>query len=319
MLRMNIPKNAARVIFAGAICVIFCACHSVIPRQNDRAYKDDERYTDYKAPKVIGTIKSDEIDESSGVVYSRCNAGVLWTHNDSGDGPFIYALDETGRKLGTWKVAGGNNIDWEDIATLKTAQGECYLYLGDIGDNDRIRDTHIIYRVKEPQVTGKTDSSRKNPIDTEESQAIKFSYPDGRHDAETLMVHPQTSDIYVMSKDMEKPSAVYRLRANADLSAVNKLEKLTDFTVPAIPYGLLTGGEISPDGKRVIICDYFQAYELTLPEGAKSFDDIWKQKPLIVNLGKREQGEGVGYAADGKAIYATSEKLNSPLIKVERK
>ena len=99
----------------------------------------------------------------------------------------------------------------------------------------------------------------------------------------------------------------------------NQLEKLTDLTVPAVPNGFLTGGDISPDGKHAIICDYFNAYELTLPDGAKNFDEIWKQKPLIVELGERKQGEAVGYSADGKSIFATSEGKNSPLIEVSGK
>ena len=66
-----------------------------------------------------------------------------------------------------------------------------------------------------------------------------------------------------------------------------------------MPNGFLTGGDISPDGKRVILCDYFGAYEIVLPEKAKNFDEIWKEKPLIVELGEREQGEAVGYSADG--------------------
>ena len=81
---------------------------------------------------------------------------------------------------------------------------------------------------------------------------------------------------------------------------------------------LLTGGDISPDGKRVIICDYFDGYELVLPEKAKDFEEIWKQDLKIVPLGKREQGEAVTYAPDGRALFATSEKKNQPLVRVDR-
>ncbi len=86
-----------------------------------------------------------------------------------------------------------------------------------------------------------------------------------------------------------------------------------------MPNGFLTGGDISPDGKRVIVCDYFSAYEIVLPESAKNFDDIWKEKPSVIQLGEREQGEAVSYSADGKSILATSEKKNSPIIEVKRK
>ncbi len=103
------------------------------------------------------------------------------------------------------------------------------------------------------------------------------------------------------------------------MEKTNTLEKIADFSVPAIPNGFFTGGDISSDGKRIIICDYFSAYEIVLPENAKNFDEIWKEKPTIVELGEREQGEAVGYSVDGKSIFATSEKKNSPIIEVKRK
>ncbi len=115
-----------------------------------------------------------------------------------------------------------------------------------------------------------------------------------------------------------KPSFHFQqLSKNYDLNKTNRLEKIADFTVPAFPNGFLTGGEISPDGKRVIVCDYFAAYEIILPEKAKSFDEIWREKPSIVELGERAQGEAVCYSVDGKSVFATSEKKNSPIIQVK--
>ena len=140
-----------------------------------------------------------------------------------------------------------------------------------------------------------------------------------RRDAETLMIHPETNEIYIISKRISDSAGVYKLSGNYSQEKTNKLEKITDFTVPAIPNGFLTGGDISPDGKRVVVCDYFNAYEIILPEKAEKFDEIWKQKPLIVKLGERAQGEAIGYSADGKAVFATSENKNSPIIRVRRK
>ena len=89
--------------------------------------------------------------------------------------------------------------------------------------------------------------------------------------------------------------------------------------MPAVPNGYLTGGDISPDGQRVIICDYSQAYELVLAENAAGFDEIWRVKPVVVDLGERWQGEAVCYSVDGMSIFATSEGRNSPVIEVKRR
>ena len=318
MLKKTITKIFSFVIFLMIFSGLFSACSSVISSQTANDNSAQKKTVRWSEPEVVGTIKTGEITESSGLVVSKCQPNVFWTHNDSGDDAFIFALDEKGEKLGTFKVGGAKNRDWEDIGTFKTANGECFLYIGDIGNNIRTREEAAIYRVKEPTVTAADKSSGKNnPSKTEAAQTIKIEYPDMRHDAETLFVHPQTGDVYILTKRLSGASGVYKLSKNYDVDKTNRLEKIADFTVPAVPNGFLTGGDISSDGKRVVVCDYFNAYEIVLPENAKNFDEIWKQTPAIIELGKREQGEAVAYSTDGKTIYATSEKENSPFIRVK--
>ena len=321
MSNKTITKNLAFVIFLINLCCLFAGCFSVASSDNRKANKPNKiSSANYDAPKVVGTIKTDEITESSGIVHSKCQENVFWTHNDSGDGAFIFALNRRGEKLGTFKVADAKNVDWEDIAAFRDANGECFLYVGDIGNNVRVRGEFIIYLVKEPRISERDKTSnKKNPSKTETAQAVKFDYPEMRHDAETLFVHPQTADVYILTKRLSGAAGVYKLSKNYSLSKINRLEKIADFTVPAMPNGFLTGGDVSNDGRRVVVCDYFSAYEIVLPEESENFDDIWKQKPEIVQLGERSQGEAVCYAADDAAIFATSEKKNSPLIQVRRR
>lgn len=321
MLLKTIPKFFAFVILLAGFCLIFSACSPVLSsRSGNNGNANGNISRDYDKPRVVGTIESSEIKESSGLAASKCQTDVLWTHNDSGDEAFIYAVNRKGEKLGTWKISGAKAVDWEDIAQIKNAEGECVLYIGDIGNNTRVRDEFTIYRVKEPKISPEDkSSSKKKPLLTEAAETIKFAYPDMRRDAETLMVHPVSGDVYILSKRLSGAAAVYKLKSAFDLTKTNKLEKITDFSVPAIPNGFLTGGSIAPDGKRVVVCDYFNAYELVLPETAKNFDEIWKEKPAVIELGKREQGESIAYSADGNSIFAGSENKKSPLIEVKRK
>ena len=314
MFIKTITKNPAFVILLLIFSLISNACFSV-SSQDDKntAKKSGENSTVYSAPKVVGTIENKKITESSGLAASPCQTDVLWTHNDSGDKATIFAVDTKGRMLADFRVKAAENYDWEDIAAFKNESGECFLYIGDIGNNKRLRGGVQIYRVREPKVSG------SNSRFTENAETIKITYPDFRHDAETLMIHPKTGDIYILTKRLSGASAVYKLTANYSSEKVNELEKITDFTVPAVPNGFLTGGDISPDGKRVIVCDYFQAYELILPDSAKTFDEIWKEKPSKIELGERKQGEAITYSADGNSIFTTSEKKDSPLIQVNRK
>ena len=68
------------------------------------------------------------VRESSGIAASRRNAGLYWTHNDSGDGPFLYAFDRAGTKRGVWRVAGAKSDDWEDLA-VGPGPEQCRYYI----------------------------------------------------------------------------------------------------------------------------------------------------------------------------------------------
>ncbi len=271
-------------------------------------------------PAVVGTIRSREITESSGIAASRCQSDVLWTHNDSGDDAFIYAINAKGEALGTWKVEGAKNADWEDIATFKDRTGECFVYIAETGNNKLKRPEHIIYRVSEPVVPKEAvGSSRREPLGTSAVEAVRFTYPDLDQDAETLLVHPQTGEVYVVTKRVSGPAGVYRVRSDFRSSNVSRAESVGELSVPAIPNGFLTGGDISPDGRYLIVCDYTRAYEYELPSDAAGFDVIWQQEPATIEIGPRKVGEAICYSNDGTSLFLTSEGEGSPVIEVRRK
>ena len=284
----------------------------------------------FGSPERVGKLEDDAIRESSGVVASRRNAGLFWTHNDSGDGPYLYAFDRRGSKRGVWLVSGAEALDWEDIAAGPgPEQGRTYLYIGDIGDNDRARAQVLVYRVAEPEAAPEdAGSSKKAPRPTEAAEAIRLKYPDGKHDAEALMVHPLTGDLYIVTKEAGSTAGVYKLSAPYTSASVNTLQRVGEVRLPGLFGGLITGGDISPDGTRVVLCDYLNAYELSLPTAPApaaaaaaavvGFDTVWKQTPLLIELGPRAQGEAICYGIDGASVYATSEKKPSPLIEVKR-
>src|SRR5438093_6617217 len=208
MSNKTIAKFSAFVILSAAFCTFFVSCGSVSSKI-DRPASDSH----YSQPKVTGNIKSPDITESSGLAASRCQNNVLWTHNDSGDDAFIFAINSAGDSLGTWKVPNAKNIDWEDIAAYKDKSGKCFIYIGEIGDNKAKRQEHAVYRVEEPLVAPENSSSaRKNPLTTANADIVRFSYPDYVQDAETLMVHPKSGVIYVVTKRVSGPAGVYRIK-----------------------------------------------------------------------------------------------------------
>jgi hypothetical protein len=266
-------------------------------------------------PVQLATLEDRRINESSGLVASRRSPGLFWTHNDSGDGPFVYAFDRKGRSRGTWRVEGASALDWEDMAAGPgPISGQSYLYTGDIGDNGREREFIVVYRFPEPEVSA-TLAAPTEARPTQPAEAIRLKYPDGAHNAEALVVHPTTGDLYIVTK-ANAEAGVYKLAAPFDPKVTGTLTKIAILRGPDFFGTLITGADISPDGRRIALCDYAQGYELTLPAGAAGFDEVWRQTPLAVSLGARIQGESVAYRLDGAALLATSERTPTPLFEV---
>lgn len=326
----NRYRGTTPILFVLFVCVaILSACQQVpVPASVEAAKpaptprRQVQKQTEtYGPPRVLGRIDDAAIEESSGLVASRANPGFYWTHNDSGDGPNIYALDDRGARRGTWRVKGASARDWEDIAAGPGPQaGVSYLYIGDIGDNEARRSEIIIYRVKEPAINpADSASSKLKPLATDDAEVIRLRYPDGARDAEALLVHPVTGDLYIVSKIPFANPAVYKAAAPLDVNVPTTLKRIGELDIPSLFGGLITGGDISPDGLRVALCDYVDGYELVLPDARTQFDQIWKQPLKSLDLGKRKQGESIAYRLDGRAVLATSEGAHPPLIEAARR
>lgn len=315
MPNKNITKIAAFVILLlASIGPSGCSLFS-----SGQTNAENERTSEsYERPVVAGNLESPDLREASGIAASKCQPNVFWSHNDSGDQPLLYAIDSNGKHLGVWKVENAANRDWEDIEAIKSGD-KCYVLIGEIGDNDHKYERIAVYRVEEPAVAPANASSMgKGPLPGPKADVAYMNYPNERHDAEALLSHPTSGDVYLLTKSNNQRSHVYKFKPRFE-GETQKLEKVAEITVPAIPNGSLTGGDISSDGKHVILCDYFAGYEFVLPDGSASFDEIWKQRPVRVDLGKRAIGEAVAYSADGSFVIAVSEKRHTPVNIAKRK
>src|SRR6059058_4342891 len=76
------------------------------------------------------TIKDSRITESSGLAASHLHPGIYWTHNDSGDGPYIYAVDSsTGKTVARVTLSGIGSP--RDVEAISIGPGN-QIYVGDI-------------------------------------------------------------------------------------------------------------------------------------------------------------------------------------------
>jgi hypothetical protein len=252
----------------------------------------------------VGIIETDLIREASGIVASRRNAGVLWVHNDSGDGPRLYALDTQGKLLGVCVVTGARARDWEDIAVGPGPEAKRhYLYIGDIGDNSGRYASVRVYRVPEPEVNRAKAFGR---MYSERAETIELTYPDKPRDAETLLVDPQTGDLYVISK-RELFNKVYWVPYPQSTTSPTVMKQ-----VATLPWGFAVAGDVSPDGGRVVVRSPYNASVWTRPKGAP----LWRAfegKAVGVPLMAEPQGEGISFDGQGRGYFTVSEMANPPL------
>ena len=107
----------------------------------------------FKPRQVVGLVDDSDIPRASGLVSSIWNPGILFTHNDNGSNPEIFAITATGgQTVATFSLLGRSNADYEDMAIGTGPNGGSYIYVGDIGDIDNMRPSIQVIRMQEPNV-----------------------------------------------------------------------------------------------------------------------------------------------------------------------
>lgn len=275
----------------------------------------------YAPGELLYTFRDTAIVESSGVASSAASDAVLFTHNDSGDGPRFFAVGTLGRTLATFQVSGARAVDWEDMAAGPGSAGGRALYLGDIGDNPRARPFISVFEVPEPAVDTGSTGVFATVAPTAEYVLL---YADGPRDAETLLVDPRDGSLAIVSKESSGRSGVYVARAPFEtLPMLLVLERSATIRFdllgsPTPPGGnptsrlLSTGGDVAPDASRFAVRTYLEAFEWTIP-AAGTLADAVSAPPLRVALPATQQGEALGYTRDGVSLVATSEGLRAPV------
>jgi hypothetical protein len=268
---------------------------------------------------VAFTFSDPRISESSGLATSS-DGQLVYTHNDSGDEGRLFAVGLDGRTRTTWTVPGTEPRDWEDLARGPDEQGRSSLWIGDIGDNSAARDGGLlVHRVPEPEPTEQDTAVTEPPV------SFRLRYPDGPRDAETLLVHPQTGRLHVVTKPFAGPAEVFAAPGVLDQDGPNTLERVAQATVRATgtPGGpgigglanlLVTAGDVAPDGSRVALRTYTDVYEWTVPDG--DLAAAFAGEPTVTALPAREQGEGLAYAPDGSSVLVSTEGSGTPVDRV---
>jgi len=252
-----------------------------------------------------GVLQNKQINEVSGMVASHQDSSLFWVHNDSGDESRIFLINEDGTHLGTYPIDNATNRDWEDIAYGPGPEDDIkYIYIAEIGDNYARYDLKHIYRFPEPNLALQQDNT------ITQTERISFVFPEGiKMDAETLLLDPWTKDIFIVTK-REFPATVYRLPYP---------QSTTDTIVAEIygrmPFTSATGGDISADGKEILIKTYDSVF-LWSREEEETLSDAFMRAPQKLDYTPEPQGEAIAFSISGNGYYTLSEMRNdvTPVI-----
>jgi hypothetical protein len=262
-------------------------------------------------PTTPGTVASNALTEISGIVASRRSDSVFWVHNDSGDTARVFAIGADGRDLGEFALSGAGAVDWEDLAAGPgPAAGVAYLYLADIGDNTKTRSSVQVYRVPEPLVDAA--GAPGSPQTLTGVETLAFTYPDGPHDAEALIVDPTNGELFVVTKDLVGGVAqVFLAPANLADGSTTVLTQVATVSLGFL-HGV-TGADVTPNGDVVALRTYVSVVLYPRPAGQSLAQAFSQASCEGASSASEVQGEAIGFTRDGRGYVTVSEGVHPAL------
>jgi hypothetical protein len=253
-------------------------------------------------------VRDPRIGESSGLAVSPQHRGVLWTHDDSGNPPLLFALAHDGQVAGTLRLRGVADFDWEAVAAFRDATGRALLAVGDLGDNRGTR--------RAPEVDVVTEPARLGTAEAAPVLRLRLSYPDGPHDAEALLVDTVRGRMFVVTKGLFG-GEVYVVPASAwnGTAPRHATERPAPLVrVGSVPLGLVTDGTVAPGGE--VLLRTYTGLAAFAPFPVEPGDaDL---APLAsAGLPLQRQGEGLALAPDARSVLLSSEGADEPVLRVD--
>lgn len=282
----------------------------------------DQQCPSFGSKSTTGRIRADAVREASGLVASRTQPPILWTHNDSGGRNEVFAIGTNGTVKMTVRFGTVNVRDFEDISIGPGPGPGDYLYAADIGDNGNDRDYVRIYRFPEPEVTSGTVSIPDSQVETFEFTYKRPSGGTWSRNAESLAVDPVTGDVVIIEKRHQTRGGIsytswfYRLR-QADLVEGQRL-----LAQPIVwaktryerDIGPPAGAEFSKDGRMLVVKNGYEVFAWLRRPGQPIYSAI-KDDRATSCLYLGAVGEAVAVGSGNGGLFFVREGRDSPVEK----
>lgn len=268
----------------------------------------------FKPRQVVGLVDDSDLPRASGLVSSIWNPGILFTHNDNGSNPEIFAITATGgQTVATFSLLGRSNADYEDMAIGTGPNGGSYIYVGDIGDIDNMRPSIQVIRMQEPNVREGSAALLTEVLELRYQDAL---YPTGI-DAECLMIDPFDERLYIITKDTGRIYGTEALWGEGNDRML--LHYLGDMLTDS---GRVTGCDISKSGQEILVKSYDDIYHYCRSTDESLVAILTQTRGTRLTYGWEAKGEAIafGEGAPSTSYFTLSESAgdNTPLYRYDR-
>jgi len=244
--------------------------------------------------KEVCTISDDRLVELSGLVATADGYIAVNDGSDSERRRRIFFLDKKCEVVEAVSFPR-RALDPEDLALSADRKT---LWIADIGDNGADRETAAVWKMP-------ADGSKQPDI-------FRLDYPDKPRDAEGLLVGRDGVPIIVTKgakAELFKPTGALRKNETTPMKKVGELTlPRTSTSTPLGPLGRITvtGAASAPDGGRVVLRTYADAFEWDVPDG-DIVAALTSGTPRITPLPDEPLGESITYSPDGATFLTVSE------------
>jgi hypothetical protein len=238
-----------KILFTLLILMTFIFCRTENENKDTNSVPEKKTQFITVSPQSFISQLPEQLEENSGLILFD---NLLWTFNDSGGENKIFALNFSGEIVKEVTIENATNIDWEDIA-----QDNKSIYIGDFGNNNGVRNNQRIYQIKKKDLND-------TKIQTITASQINFTYKDQEdfsyqslntpYDCEALVDFNESLSVFTKNW-VEQTTSVYHIPKK---EGQHKLDPAEKFEVN----GLITGADISPNGKNLALVGYrnFQSF-----------------------------------------------------------
>lgn len=276
---------------------------------------------------AAASIEHPALGEISGMAASTRRDDLLWVINDSGNRNQLHALAASdGSLLASISVAGISNMDWEDLAAF-ALDGQHWLLIADVGDNQAQRRFVHLYLLPEPEL----QTASPPPGELRVQSETVFSYADGARDVEAVAVDVQRREVLLVSK-RDTPPGVYTLplllHGSKQPLLAQRIADVAGLLPPTeadrLRYGRYQPFVAQPTALDIHAADNIVSAVLLSYKHAYLFqrrwDEGWQQAwrtPHVIGIPPMPQTEAAGFDRMGCGLWVTTEQLPAALHRIE--